>query len=94
MLDGVWLSGRPRKGDYSMIQPKARRVVPVLALTAALSLVPLADASAARTRTARSQPAGMSLLVQLMEQLASLWSSLQPPGWSDAGVRMDPNGAS
>ena len=58
-----------------MFQPKARRIVPVLALTAALSLVPLADASAARARTARSEPAApaVSLLVQLEAQLVSFW---------------------
>ncbi len=77
-----------------MFQPKARRVVPVLALTAALSLLPLADASAARARTARSQPAaGVSLLVQLAAELSSLWDSLLSTYWSDAGIRMDPNGA-
>ena len=77
-----------------MFQPKARRVVSVLALTAALSLLPLADASAARgSRAARIKPAAkVSLLVQLAAELASLWDSLVPPIWSDAGVRMDDNG--
>ena len=76
-----------------MFQPKARRVVPVLVLAAALSLVPLADASAARSRAARSKakPAGVSLLVQVEARLASFWSVVQSI-WSDAGVRMDDNG--
>jgi hypothetical protein len=78
-----------------MFQSKARRVVPVLALTAALSLLPLADASAARSRGPRSrpEPAGTSLLVQLAAELVSFWDSLLPTSWSDAGIRMDPNGA-
>jgi len=78
-----------------MFQPKARRVVPALALTAALSLVPLTDASAARARAPRSKPqsaARVSLLVQLAAELASLWDSLVPETWSDAGVRWDDNG--
>jgi len=77
-----------------MFQPKTRRVVPVLALTAALSLIPLADASAARgSRAAKSRPAAkVSLLVQLAAELASLWDALVPTIWSDAGVRMDDNG--
>jgi hypothetical protein len=76
-----------------MFQSKARCVVPVLALTAALSLLPLADASAARVRAARStpKPAGVSLLVQLGAEISSLWGALQTI-WSDAGVRMDDNG--
>lgn len=76
-----------------MFQSKARRVVPVLALAAALSLLPLADASAARVRAARStpKPAGISLLVQLEAEISSLWDALQTI-WSDAGVRMDDNG--
>jgi hypothetical protein len=92
MLDGVWPSSRPQKGDRSMFQPKAR-IVSVLALTAALSLLPLADASAARVRTARStpKPSGFSLLVQLGAEVASFWDALQTI-WSDAGVRMDDNG--
>ena len=77
-----------------MFQPKARRIVPVLALAATLSLVPLTDASAA-SRAARSKPkakpAGTSLLVQLEVQLGSLWGALQAI-WADAGVRMDDNG--
>ena len=77
-----------------MIQPKARRIVPVLALTAALSVVPLADASAARARTARTAPSGFSLLMQVQAQLASLWDALEAAVWGDAGVRMDPNGKS
>lgn len=76
-----------------MFQPKARRVIPVLALTAALALIPLADASAARAHTVRSKPvARVSLLVQLGAELASFWDSLLPTSWSDAGIRMDPNG--
>ena len=75
-----------------MFQPKVRRVVPVLALTAALSLLPLADASAARARTARTpKPAGISLLGPLEAKVASLWGAIQTI-WSDAGVRMDDNG--
>ncbi len=76
-----------------MFQPKPRRVVSVLALTAALSLLPLANASAARVRTARStpKPAGISLLVQLGAEITSLWDALETI-WSDAGVRMDDNG--
>lgn len=78
-----------------MFQPKARRVVHVLALTAALSLLPLAEASAARARTARREPAaGISWLAQLQVQLASLWGAVEAAVWGDAGVRMDPNGAS
>jgi hypothetical protein len=91
MLDGVWSSSRPRKGDHFMFQPKARPIVTVLALTAALSLVPLADASAARARTAGKEPSRMSLLVQIEAQLASIWSSLEGI-WADAGPRMDDNG--
>jgi hypothetical protein len=91
MLDGVWPSRRPKKGDHSMFQPKARRVVPVLALTAALSLVPLADAFAARGTTGK-KPSGLSLLAAHVEaQISSLWAVLQDV-WSDAGVRMDDNG--
>ena len=75
-----------------MFQPKARRVVPVLALTAALSLLPLADASAARARNAGKQPSGLSLLVAHVEaQISSLWAAVQDV-WSNAGVRMDDNG--
>ena len=75
-----------------MFQPKAHRIVSVLALTAALSLLPVADASAARMRTAKKpKPAGISLLVQLQAELTSLWGVLQTI-WSDAGVRMDDNG--
>lgn len=77
-----------------MFQPKARRVVPVLALTAALSLVPLADASAARARTAKRVPSGFSLLVQVQAQLASLLDVLEAAVWRDAGPRMDDNGGS
>jgi hypothetical protein len=80
-----------RKGDHFMFQPKARRVVPVLALTAALSLVPLADASAARGRTARKVPAGVSLLAQLEAKIASFLDTLEAI-WGDAGPRMDDNG--
>lgn len=76
-----------------MFQPKARRVVSVLALTAGLSLLPLANASAARGSRAASRPAPkVSLLVQLATELAALWDSLVPTIWSDAGVRMDDNG--
>ena len=75
-----------------MFQPKARRVVPVLALTAALSLLPLAaDASTARARRATSKPAGISLLAQLEAQLASLWVAVGSI-WADSGVRWDDNG--
>ena len=76
-----------------MFQPKARRIVPVLALAAALSLVPLADASAARAARSKTKakPARVSLLVQLEAQLTSLWGALEAI-WSDAGVRMDDNG--
>ena len=75
-----------------MFQPKARRVVPVLVLSAALSLAPLADASAARTRTAPKKKAtGTLLLVQIEAQLSSFWGALQAI-WGDAGVRMDDNG--
>jgi hypothetical protein len=91
MLDGVWSSGRPQKGDHSMFQPKARRIVPVLALSAALSLIPLADASAARVRAARKEPARVSLLMQIAAQIASIWSVLETI-WADAGPRMDDNG--
>jgi hypothetical protein len=92
MLDSVWPSTRPKKGDHSMFQPKARRIAPLLALTAALSLLPLADASAAaRARTVRRGTTGISWLVQIEAQISSIWTSLQGI-WSDAGVRMDDNG--
>jgi hypothetical protein len=75
-----------------MFQPKARRVVPVLALTAALSLLPLADASAARAHTARpQQPARMFLLAQIEVQLTSFWTVLEGI-WDNSGSRMDDNG--
>lgn len=74
-----------------MFQPKARRVVPVLALTTALSLAPLADASAARGRTARKVPAAVSLLAQLQAQITSFLDALGAT-WGDAGPRMDDNG--
>lgn len=74
-----------------MFQPKARRVVPVLALTAALSLLPLADASAARGRTARKAPVRVSLLAQLQAQIVSFLDTLDAI-WGDAGPRMDDNG--
>ena len=77
-----------------MSQPKARRrVVPVLALTAALSLVPLADASAARTRAVRQTPSVFQLLaIQFEAKVVSLWTSFLETTRGDAGPRMDDNG--
>lgn len=76
-----------------MFQPKARRVFPVLALTAALSLLPLADASAARARVVRQSPSVFQLLaLQLEEKVVSLWTTLLETTRGDAGPRMDDNG--
>ena len=76
-----------------MFQPKARRVFTVLALAAALSLVPLADASAARARTVRKAPSVFQLLVvQFEARVVSLWEALQETVRGDAGPRMDDNG--
>lgn len=78
-----------------MFQPKIRRVVPVLALTAALSLVPLADASAARARAGRQAPSVLQrLAMQLEAGAVSLWVALQETIRGDAGPRMDDNGGS
>lgn len=78
-----------------MFQPKASRVVPVLALTAALSLVPLADASAARARADRQAPSVLQMLaMQLEAGAASLWGMVQEAIRRDAGPRMDDNGGS
>lgn len=79
-----------------MFHPRARRVFPVLTLTAALSLFPLADASAARARAARQSPSVFQLLVfQLEAKIVSLWTALVDSTEStrgDAGPRMDDNG--
>lgn len=80
-----------------MIPLKARRIVLVLALalTAGLSFIPLADASAARGHTARTAPSGFSLLLLIQAQAASLWEAVEAAFWDeDSGVRMDPNGKS
>lgn len=76
-----------------MFQPKARRVFPVLVLAAALSLVPLADASAARARVVRPAPSVFQLLAaQLEAKVVSLWTALLETTRGDAGPRMDDNG--
>jgi hypothetical protein len=70
-----------------MFQPKARRAVSVLLLTAALSLAPLASASAAAEEAAD----GISLLAQVEAGIVLLWDALKGT-WSDVGPRMDDNG--
>jgi hypothetical protein len=95
MLDGVWPVGPAEKRRLFMFQPKARRVVPILALIAALFLAPLADASAAPARAVRQTPSLFHLLViQLEAKVGSLWTSLQESIQGDAGPRMDDNGGS
>lgn len=70
-----------------MFQIKARRIVPVLALTAALTLFPLASASA---DTAEASDA-LALLAQIEEKIVSIWNALREP-WTNVGPRMDDNG--
>ncbi len=70
-----------------MFQTMARRCFPVLALTAALCLSPLASASAA---TADAQE-GPGLLAQVEAQIVLIWDSLRGV-WTNVGPRMDDNG--
>lgn len=70
-----------------MSQPKARRFVAVLSLSAALFLLPLADAQAAQR-----QRRGESDLIERIERRAlSLWSSIIGM-WEMIGGRIDDNG--
>ena len=74
-----------------MLQPKARRFVPVLVLTTALAFFPLASASAATS----GAPQGPGLLAQLEAQALLIWDALRAiwvDGDGDVGGRMDPNG--
>lgn len=65
------------------------RVLPVLALVAALSLAPFAEASADRLR---ESPGGSLGLVEYLEaEIDSWWESLTAV-WADVGPRMDENG--
>jgi hypothetical protein len=71
-----------------MFQLNARRIFPVLALTAVLFLAPLTSALAEETAQA---PAEIGLLDQVEVEIVSIWDAL----WSivgDAGVRWDDNG--
>ena len=70
-----------------MFQSKARRAVPVLLLTSALSLAPLASASAA-TEEATD---GIRLVAQIEAEIVSLWEILRAT-LGDVGPRMDDNG--
>lgn len=69
-----------------MFQPKARRIFPVLALTAALFLAPLAAA-----RAHGQEPAGAGLLAQIQAQIEAILDALRGD-MGDAGPRMDDNG--
>lgn len=65
------------------------RVFPVLALVAALSLAPLAEASADGLQ---ESPGGSLGLVEYLEaEINSIWESLAAI-WADVGPRMDENG--
>lgn len=65
------------------------RVFPVLALVAALSLAPFAEASAADLQ---ESPGGSLGLVEYLEaEIDSIWESLAAV-WADVGPRMDENG--
>jgi len=72
-----------------MFQPKVRRIVPVLALTAAFFFAPLASALAEETAQA---PAEISLLEQIEVEIVSIWEVLWGSTVGDAGVRWDDNG--
>jgi len=70
-----------------MLQAKARRFVPVLALTAVLSLAPLASASADTGEASES----LGLLAQVGEQITLIWDAVHGI-WIQAGLRWDDNG--
>ncbi|HYU36210.1 MAG TPA: hypothetical protein VEW48_28970 [Thermoanaerobaculia bacterium] len=63
------------------------RTFPLIALTAALTLAPLAEASAA----ASPEPAETGFMAQLEEQISLVVSTLQAI-LTDVGPRMDDNG--
>ena len=65
------------------------RVFPVLALVAALSLAPFAEASAADLQ--ESTGGSLGLVEYLEEGIDSIWESLAAV-WADVGPRMDENG--
>ena len=70
-----------------MFQAKARCFVPVLTLTAALFLAPLASASADTGEALED----VSLLEQVEAQLVLIWDAVEGI-WINAGLRMDDNG--
>lgn len=65
------------------------RVVPVLALVAALSLAPFAEASAADLQ--QSSGGSLGLVEYLEAGIGSVLESLAAV-WADVGPRMDENG--
>ena len=69
-----------------MLKLKAR-AFPLIALTAALSLVPLAEASAATG----PEPAETGFIAQLKEQISLIVSTVESIV-GDVGPRMDDNG--
>jgi hypothetical protein len=77
--------GRTEKGDHVMLKLKAR-TFSLIALTAALSLVPLS--ASAETGT---EPAEAGFMVQLEEQIMIIVDTLQGI-MTDVGPRMDDNG--
>jgi hypothetical protein len=86
MLDGVWSWSRLPKRRFSMLKT---RVLSVLALVAALSLAPFAEASAADLQ---KSPGGSLGLVEYLEAgIDSIWESIAAV-WTDVGPRMDENG--
>ncbi|HKH46115.1 MAG TPA: hypothetical protein VKM72_15750 [Thermoanaerobaculia bacterium] len=72
-----------------MFQPKAHRIFPVLALTAAFFFAPLASALAEETAQA---PAEIGLLEQIEVEVVSIWDALWGSIVGDAGARWDDNG--
>jgi hypothetical protein len=86
MLDGVWPWSRLPKRRFSMLKT---RVLSVLALVAALSLAPFAEASAADLQKSPGESVG--LVEYLEEGIDSIWESLAAV-WGDVGPRMDENG--
>lgn len=65
------------------------RVVPVLALVAALTLTPFAEASAAEAQ--KSSEGSLALVESLEAGIVSLWETVAAI-WADVGPRMDENG--